>query len=137
MAETKQICEELINGVFQVEFSKAEKDFLTMSSALIKGVWCVQPFLNENVIMAYIYNRLLILKNKSINLNRDLFKSNFTIFEKFYFRYYVTAMYRMQYSIFRILANLLQYSALWFMENFPFLAYYKFGIANSHVEILN
>lgn len=137
VTETREICEELINRVFRVEYNKRDKDFLSMSSALINGMWHVQPLLNVNVMMAYIHKRLLELNSNSANPNCDSYMRQMSTFERFYFNYIKYSMHYKQYSIIRLMSNWLQYLALWFMQNFPFLAYYRFGIANTLVRILD
>lgn len=107
-----------------------------MVSSLINGVWCVQPFLNVKVNLAFIYKELLLLNDNSLNLDRNLYSKDFTKFESFYLKFNVDGMNAMQYNLIRWFSNLLQYLALWLMANFPFLAYYKFGFTNTKVKIL-
>lgn len=107
-----------------------------MAKALIVGMWCVQPFLNVKVILAYIYTRFLILNDTSSNVNPNLYSDDFNRFESFYLKFLVSSMAAMHNNLLRLFGNLLQYIALWLMRNFPFLAYYKFGLTNTRVKIL-
>lgn len=107
-----------------------------MAKALIVGMWCVQPFLNVKVILAFIYTRLLILKDNSSDVDPNLYSCEFNGFEKFYLKFIVNGMAGMRNNLLRLFGNLLQYIALWLMRNFPFLAYYKFGFTNTRVNIV-
>lgn len=73
---------------------------------------------------------------ESIDIKNDDYKK-LTLGEKnrLHIILFVTSM--MRFSLVRLLLRGLQVLSLWVAKTCPYLAYYKFGKANSHVKIMD
>lgn len=145
--ETREICNELVERVFKPYMLKKHQDFYDMSNALLSGMWCMMPLFIHKPFIHIIAT--VIVKSSSQNVksinNNDTRIVKSTVYqipdfklknwEKIYAQVVVGFMRLFRFSAFRIFHQYVIYIALWLMEYFPFLAYYSFGRANSHIKI--
>ncbi|CAH1127490.1 unnamed protein product [Ceutorhynchus assimilis] len=132
--ETRAICNEILSKVILPAVEEKNEKSREMCSYLMNGLWAINPFLNVNTFLFYLN---LTLKNSKAdaNENNEEYKK-LTKGEKARLNiiFFVTKV--MQYPLVRICLRAFQIHALWVAKTFPFLAYYKFGRANSHVKIM-
>ncbi|GJQ81391.1 hypothetical protein Trydic_g18256 [Trypoxylus dichotomus] len=143
LEETQDICEEIAERVFRPEMLAKRKDFLDLSSALLSGMWCMMPLLQHKVFIHVIATSLLTSTTKGGDSDNNNRRSHvqapdfhLNAFEKVYARMVVLFMGLFRFDAFRIFHRYVMYGSLWLMEHFPFLAYYSFGRADSHIRIL-
>nr|XP_015837413.1 PREDICTED: uncharacterized protein LOC655780 isoform X2 [Tribolium castaneum] len=131
--ETSEICRILADQIFRPAIERKDKDFIEMATHLSDGMWAMNPTLNAKIYLNLVY-RLLQSPNNNNQSNSFLIELNF--FETGLYYFLILVIWSLQFNIFRIYHNYTQYVSLWLMDVFPFLAYYKFGYANSHVKVL-
>ncbi|XP_022909735.1 uncharacterized protein [Onthophagus taurus] len=142
LEETKGICHELIRRVFREEVRRQHQDYLSLTSALINGMWCMMPVMNHHVFLYFINeivckDRYLPENGNNNEINNDFKPYVLNAFQKFYLFCLTTFFSLMRFTLFRIIHVYNMYVVFWLMHNFPFLAYYKYGKKNSHVEIFD
>lgn len=103
-----------------------------MSKALVDGMWAMNPFLQHNVFLCYLYMTLencsyKNLPKEGVKVLNDKAKSKLNAI--------VFVLWALQFPPVRIFYKYLQLFTLWLMKVFPFLAYYEFGKENSHVTV--
>ncbi|KAJ8963283.1 hypothetical protein NQ318_018750 [Aromia moschata] len=130
--ETRQICDLLIDQVFRPHVEQKDKDFLAMSSYMVNGLWSMSPMLKFESIMCYLH---ALLQTPNGALKPTYMPLNFS--QYFSFRLGVAVAHSLRWSWWRIYHNYTKIVSLWLMKVFPFLGYYQFGYANSHVYILD
>lgn len=131
--ETTEICRILADQIFLPAVEKKDKDFIQMATYLSNGMWAMNPTLNARIYLNLLYN-LLQSSNNNNRSNEFLIELSFV--EKMLYYFLNLTIWSLQFTIFRVYHNYTQYVSFWLMEVFPFLAYYKFGYANSHVKVL-
>ncbi|KAJ8974970.1 hypothetical protein NQ317_004807 [Molorchus minor] len=132
--ETRDICNLLIDQVYRPYVEKKDEDFISMCTYLVNGLWSMSPIINVKSLFCYLH---IIVQNnvKNEKIQPTYMKLNFV--QNLNFNVLLYSMYLLQYNWFRIYQNFTKVVSLWLMKVFPFLAYYQFGIANSHVYILD
>ncbi|XP_018563853.1 uncharacterized protein LOC108905467 isoform X2 [Anoplophora glabripennis] len=131
VAETKEICNLLIEKVFRPRLKSPSKHFKKMSSALINGLWTMNPILEFKVFTLYLQ---MALEDNS-NVHSQPGFNLLTWQKKFKLYFILYTLWSLQFNVLRITHNYIQIIALWLMKCFPFLAYYKYGKANSLVKV--
>lgn len=111
---------------------KPDEDFQNMTKALVQGMWVMNPFLEYNVFVCYLY---MTLANSNYDDLQNDFIKPLTSGSKVKLNYMVFMLNALQYSVMRIIYKYIQIGALWLMKKLPFLAFYKFGTENSYVTI--
>lgn len=106
-----------------------------MCSYLINGLWAINPFLNLNTFMFYTEAVLNNSRESVDNRNEDFKKLTLGEKTRLHVILFVTSM--MRFSLVRLMLRGLQVHSLWVAKTSPYLAYYKFGKANSHVKIMD
>lgn len=130
--ETIEICNLLIEKELNPAMEQPNEDFVQMAKVLIKGLWAMNPFLQYDVFLCYLY---MILANKSYNnLENDVVKP-LSPKAKTKLNFIVFVIGALRFTIVRIFYMYLQIFTVWLMKKFPFLAYYRFGKEHSHVTI--
>lgn len=132
--ETKEICDGLLKEIIKPQVEKLDCDFVSLSGALVDGMWCFNPFLEINAILMYIF--MLIGSSGNFSNNNEN-KLDTSALRRLHFWLMRMVMSYIRFGLFRGLHNVIQVLSLFLMVNLPFLAYYKFGKKNSHVVILN
>ncbi|XP_050295427.1 uncharacterized protein LOC126735472 [Anthonomus grandis grandis] len=133
VAETKAICEKLIERAFIPNINKKDPEFIEMSQYLCRGLWAIQPFLNFDVLW-FLLNCLLVNKMNMTNDNENYKKLTFK--QKILLYVVCLTISSLKFAPFRWFHNNGKYRDLWLIKNFPFLAYYKFGFSNTKVKHL-
>lgn len=131
MGETKQICNLLIDRVFLPRLKNPCGHFEKMSSALINGMWAMNPILESNVFVLYL--EMVLQNDGDVHGKEDFQKLKWP--DRFKLRFILYTLWSLQFDLVRVFHNYLQIVTLWLMRNYPFLAYYKFGKANSCVLV--
>lgn len=119
------------------------ESFVPMTRYIVNGLWCFDPFDSYNEIV-FMVKRLCGVPNfyylaKEIPENYD--RKNLALYELSYFDRIViwfsvmTRQFLLQIFIFRWFFNLSVLLSEFFIRYFPFLAFFKFGIRNSYVDI--
>ncbi|KAI4466658.1 ER-bound oxygenase [Holotrichia oblita] len=145
--ETREICEELVERVFKPNMMMKHQDFYDMSNALLSGMWCMMPLFVHKPFIHIIATAIVSSSSENVkNINNN---DNVTVrgkidqvpdfnlrkWEKIYAEIVLGFMRLFRFRALRIFHQYVIYIALWLMNNFPFLAYYSFGRANSHIKI--
>lgn len=79
----------------------------------------------------YMNNNIYINQKQSESVDFGL-----NTFQKLYEKLIILYLWTFRFTIMRVYHQYVIYISMWLMENFPFLAYYMFGRANSHVKAL-
>lgn len=138
LEETQEICRLIKENQIRPHMERKDPDFFQMCKALIDGVWCMNPSLQFNVFMSYLYYINLYDKNGAENDMTPIERFvDMNRFQRIHFNILMAFSCWMQYTFIRVLLNWLMYYALWTMPRFPYLAYLKFGVNNSKFSILN
>lgn len=109
---------------------KKDPEFLEMAGYLLNGMWAMNPTLEVSTYFIKLHS---LLQGGEYS---DQATFEMTLYQKFYMIVVKFTIWSLQFRIFRVYFNLTQVLAFWLMEVFPFLAYYKYGYANSHVRVL-
>ncbi|KZC06320.1 hypothetical protein WN55_10229, partial [Dufourea novaeangliae] len=138
--ETRAICRRLLDEVFLPSLATENKDFKEMSRTLITGLWPINPYMDPNAFVAFT----LILASSSAPNNNHSLKidtSNLSWYGRFILnvqimvhKYLLPATYWWS-SLFRAYFNGQMRLAMYLTENFPFLAFWSYGVKNSYVDI--
>ncbi|XP_017784036.1 PREDICTED: uncharacterized protein LOC108567847 [Nicrophorus vespilloides] len=135
--DTKRICCLLIDKVFKLKVEEQQSDFLQMSTALVNGMWAMNPMLIPEVIMIRLIRLLnapedfakhTLISRLSEKLNKK---------QKFLLDLMEYTISTYKYTALKFYHNVVMNASFWLMKNFPFLAFYSFGYANSYVKVLN
>lgn len=127
----------MIDKVFRNGIEQENNEFYNMATYLVNGLWCMEPFLNTNVLLNYLYNVLQQNRNNNENSRKFYRKMNRTEYFLYNFITFIFQNLVYRYYIFKIVFNSLRRFSLWLMKVCPFLAYYQFGVKNSYVNINN
>jgi len=135
VAETKAICNRLLEKVFIPNIKKNDPEFLQMSRYLVNGLWAIQPLLNFNVSMCAL--NIVLIGDMRINIMKltEHYK-RLTLWEKILFHFLLAVWISLRWTPFIWYHNHTRYRDMWLMRNFPFLAYYMYGFKDAHVKIL-
>ncbi|KAL1512480.1 hypothetical protein ABEB36_002065 [Hypothenemus hampei] len=130
--ETRAICQKLLERVFIPHIQKNDPEFLYMSRILVEGLWALQPVLNFNVILCMLH----VFFYEGVN-NTDLPEyKKLAVWEKCLFYFVKAVFYSLRWAPTRWYFNHTRHRDNWLIQNFPFLAYYKYGFENTVVRIL-
>nr|XP_023029586.1 uncharacterized protein LOC111517615 [Leptinotarsa decemlineata] len=132
--ETKEICELLISQAFKPEILKRDKDFLSMARHVCSGLWPVSPILNFKTSLCFLHALVQETNGFKEIPEPTFFKLSWGLKLSYYFQMYVF-LYWMKNHYYRLYRNFIQKFTLWFFKVLPLLAFYKFGIAHSYVDI--
>lgn len=159
-------CEMMSSQIFRPSLEKAPKFFEEMADALVKGLWCFNPFLDTKAFLffakrlvsvpGYHYFDSEINESNSINKNnnsneddkfdekfkklksmRDDFIDSMNRYSRFIL-YMVIWVHQtgLNYFLIRWHYNSQITMSRFLITYFPFLAFIKFGIRDSYVRIL-
>lgn len=129
--ETREICQLLMHQVFHPEIQKKDKDLLTMSHYLIKGVWAIAPYLQFKSVMCVLDN---ITRKDYENMSKPVYYQ-LNWFQRLHYWLFVNYVFLLQFSWFKKQVNLQLVIGFWFMKWFPFLGYYYYGVKRGTVDI--
>ena len=140
LEETRLICNQLIERVLKPEIEQNHLDYLEMSGSLLDGMWTVMPFIEKDVFL-HLVPKILgcspYVNNNNNNNNNEQRLPKLNIFQRFYIQFIAFNISTLKYTICRLYHNYNFRLCLWFMKNFPFVAYLRFGKNNSHVKIID
>lgn len=108
-----------------------DDNFLPMSRALVEGMWVMNPMLQHEVFVYYLHMTLA----NSGDINRPRGGLQIKGRERLRLKTIILVVWLLQYTIVRLFYKYMQLLSLWLMKVFPFLAYYRFGRANSGVVL--
>lgn len=138
--ETQALCKRILNEVFLPALANRSKTFNEMGRVLLESLWCVTPLIEPEAFTAftfYLASTAAVNNNHSLKIDID----SMTAYSKFVLRLQLfTHRYLLQpkywwSGIFHIFFNALMRLSIYLTEHFPFLAYYLFGVKQSHVKI--
>ncbi|KAJ8924224.1 hypothetical protein NQ315_007015 [Exocentrus adspersus] len=129
--ETKEICNLLIEKVFKETLRKPSEYFPKLSTALVNGMWVVNPILDYKVFLLYL--KMVVENDRDVRGSPDF--ERLSSGSKLKLWYIVYTVWALRFTVVRVIHNGIQALTLWMMTNFPFLAYYKFGKGNSLVQV--
>ncbi|XP_030759158.1 uncharacterized protein LOC115884641 isoform X2 [Sitophilus oryzae] len=132
--ETKAICHEILTRVITPTVEEKQTNHLDMVNYLINGLRTMNPFLETKTFMFYM--RIVLNNDLTCVGNNDLEYRLMSNDQKFRLRAILLTIKSLQYSLVRILLNSLQWFSVWIIKTYPYLAFYKFGKANSYVNIM-
>lgn len=144
---TKPRLEILLNEIYKPYLENTSESFLTMATALIEGLWCINPILEINAILyytkwvtgckGYLYNDtdLRALTENTDDINNKLNALNW--YSRWLLFVQITAhTFLVNYAIFRWYFNYQVWLSHIIIQWFPFLAFFKFGIKKAYVDFL-
>lgn len=132
--ETKKICEEITVSVLRPAVEAKDSEHTQMCSYLINGLWAINPFLDHNTFSFYL--QAVLNNDVSIVSSENDEYRHLSFGEKLRLRIIVFVIGLMRFNVIRILLKRLQNHSLWLAQTSPYLAYYKFGKKNSHVNVI-
>lgn len=144
---TRPRLEILLNDVYRPNLENTCVAFKTMATALIEGLWCINPLLDTDSLVyftkyvtgckGYLYydTDLRALTENLEDTQRKLYSLNW------YSRYVLFVMvtghtYLYNFAVFRWYLNFQVWLSHIIIQWFPFLAFYKFGIKKAYVDFL-
>ncbi|XP_017778393.1 PREDICTED: uncharacterized protein LOC108564035 [Nicrophorus vespilloides] len=128
--ETREICLILQRTVFKPLVGKMDNHFLDLSSALIQGMWVMNPILKTSVFLTYIWN---ILNESETNNNvKPIYE--LSKWEKLHLNLIYSVIGSLRQTVWRKFHNYNQKLTLFFMHYWPFLGYFVFGCV-VHVQL--
>lgn len=128
---TQDICNLLIHQVLHPQIQKREKDFISISYYLLKGLWVVAPYFQFKSVMC-------ILDNVTREEYEDMAKPVYyelKWFQRLHYWLLVNYGYILQFNLVRICTNFNLAMSFKFMKLFPVITYYYYGIRNAIVDI--
>ncbi|XP_078042715.1 uncharacterized protein LOC144473045 [Augochlora pura] len=138
--EARALCRRLLDDVFLPCLANKNEDFNEMSQTLIRSLWSLNPYIDSD---AFIVFTLSLASNSAINNNSSLkidmsHLSWYGIFilnvQLLVHKYLLPTTYWWS-SFFRTCFNGQMLLAVYLIENFPFLAFWTYGIKDSYVNI--
>ncbi|XP_076234990.1 uncharacterized protein LOC143179580 [Calliopsis andreniformis] len=138
--ETRALCRRLLDEMFLPSLAKSNEDFEEMSRILLESLWPVNPFLEHKAFVTFTYTLASV---SAANNNHPLKIDTSTLswystcilnFQIFVHQYLLSSTYWWS-SFFRLFLNAIMRLAIYLTENLPFLAYWTYGVKNSHVKI--
>ncbi|KAF7379908.1 hypothetical protein HZH68_016856 [Vespula germanica] len=138
--ETRALCSKILDEVFLPSLVNSKKIFNDMGHVLLKGLWPVNPYLDPHAFTAFtlhLASSVATNNNHSINIDyQSMPQYSKFIFnlQLFVHRYLIATNYWWS-VIFRKFFNSQMRLAIYLTEHFPFLAYWSFGVKQSHVNI--
>lgn len=144
--KTRQRLEIICNEVYCPLLSSTSSDFYAMSDALLKGLWCFNPFLSTDASLYfvkmisgcpdYIYlgSNPVLLESKTKSV--DKLQPMGWYARVLLFITYLIHVYLLNFSWVRWYMNSQIYISLFIIRWFPFLAIYQFGVQKAYVRIL-
>lgn len=140
---TKPRLEAMLSQVISPALYNTNKEFYVMSDALIKGLWCFNPFLDTDAFLYFMkrlgdvpdyhYHASEVEKTDS----KKLSISNLSWYSRYILWLLVLAHETLlSFTLIRLYLNSQMVLSETIITYFPFLAFYKFGIKNSYVRIL-
>ncbi|XP_076638010.1 uncharacterized protein LOC143350088 [Colletes latitarsis] len=140
--ETRALCRRLLDKVFLPTLANTNKDFDKMSHTLIEALWPMNPYIDPDAFMAFTFT---LASTTATNNNHSLKieTSMMSPYSRFMFNVQLmTHKYLLPTTswwswFFRAYFNGQMRLAVYLTENFPFLAFWNYGIKNSYVKIYN
>ncbi|XP_047369789.1 uncharacterized protein LOC124957120 isoform X1 [Vespa velutina] len=137
--ETRALCAKVLDEIFLPSIIKNKIIFNEMAHVLLKGLWCINPYLDPHAFTAFtLYLTSLIATNNNHSINIDY--QSMSWYSKFIFnlqlfvhRYLIATKYWWS-IIFRKFFNSQMRLAIYLTENYPYIAYWSFGIKQSDVS---
>ncbi|XP_020286615.1 uncharacterized protein LOC109856101 [Pseudomyrmex gracilis] len=125
--ETRDLCQKINDKVYKKYLSEAPPEFYDTVTTTINGLWCVDPFLNTDAIIALTL-KLYGLEYKSLGWYSRI---------NLEFRIYLFKLFHQPYigTILREFNNYFLIGLLWISEHFPVLAWMNFGKTNSQINL--
>ncbi|KAK2580307.1 hypothetical protein KPH14_012546 [Odynerus spinipes] len=138
--ETQALCKRMLNEIFLPALAEKSKTFDEMGRILLESLWCVTPLVEPQAFTAFtlqLASSTAVNNNHSIKIDIDNMRpySKFILnLQLFIHRYLLQPKYWWS-GIFHAYFNALMRLSIYLTEHCPFLAYYLFGIKQSHVNI--
>ncbi|OXU29678.1 hypothetical protein TSAR_007864 [Trichomalopsis sarcophagae] len=140
VSECRALCRRLLDDVFLPCFALKNKNFDEMGRILLEGLWPVNPHLDAKAYTAFTLH-LAVSAATNNNHSVVIDTSDMSLYSKFLLnlqlsvhRYLLPTRYWWS-RFFRAFFNMETRLAIFLTENFPFLAYWRFGRNKSHVNI--
>lgn len=133
--ETTAICKSLADNVFKPAVDNKDKEFITMATYLINGMWSLNPLFEKDVYLNLLH-RVLWSSDSANNNPADKEYIPLTFSKKILFYIYLLTIWSVKFTVFKMFHNYNQLLSLWLMKVYPFLAYYQFGYVDSHVSFI-
>ncbi|CAL7949976.1 unnamed protein product [Xylocopa violacea] len=138
--ETRALCRRLLDEVFLPSFASGNKDFNEMSYTLIKSLWPVNPYMDPTAFVKFTF---ILASSAATNNNHSLkidpssmsWYSRFILNLQLIVHKYLLPPAYWWSRFFRTFFNGQMRLAIYLTENFPFLAFWNYGIKNSYVNI--
>lgn len=145
---TRARLECVLEDIYKPALENTPSGFDTMANALIDGLWTFNPLLSAPTVMYYTKylttcSGYVYYESNLLALEADLEQSRRIIdamdwYSRLILFFQITIHgYLLNFSFFRWYFNLQIWIARWLITYFPFLAFYKFGVKDSYVRILN
>ncbi|XP_017767657.1 PREDICTED: uncharacterized protein LOC108556184 [Eufriesea mexicana] len=138
--ETRALCRRLLDEVFLPALASGSKDFDEMSHMLIESLWPVNPYIEPD---AFIQFTFILASSAATNNNHSLKidPSKMSRYGRFMMKLQlITHKYLLQPTywwarFFRAYFNGQMRLTFYLIENLPFLAFWRYGIKQSYVDI--
>lgn len=124
---------------------KNRQDFQEMSKAMLEGIWCINPFINNHAYQAFTYQFLIssVLKNyknknsyRYLEIDGPLSRAGKILLNLQIFVHTKLLQTRYWWShLFRAFFNLTMRSSIYLTENSPYLAWWFYGKKKSQFNI--
>ncbi|XP_015119988.1 uncharacterized protein LOC107043162 [Diachasma alloeum] len=138
--DTKALCRRLLEAVFMPNLAKNTKHFNEMSTALLKGLWPINPFIDVHAYKVMTYHLIstaVSYNNNSLTFSEEPMPTYSRLilnFQLFVHQYLLQTRFWWS-GLFRAFFNSQMRMGIYLTEKFPFLAYWIFGRRQSYFNI--
>ncbi|XP_076267929.1 uncharacterized protein LOC143200990 isoform X1 [Rhynchophorus ferrugineus] len=132
--ETEAICEEILQKVVKPQFERESSDYNEMVTYMIDGLWSLNPFLDTESFQFYlkmVLNSCPLAKIPETEEYKSLSR-----LAKIKVKIVIQHVIFMRFSLIRNLLNYVQRAGIWIIQRYPFLAFYRYGKANSYIRVM-
>ncbi|PSN34756.1 hypothetical protein C0J52_22945 [Blattella germanica] len=124
VAETKKVCQIMLEQVFVPALKKPEEGFEVMSHALIEGLWTMVPFLEYDAFLGFTKNLAGIETSNDIS-SKSLYIRSLLSYQIFVHE--ILLGYWLFAWLARPVHNFFMWLSVFLTQRMPVLAYLKFG----------
>ncbi|XP_026670854.1 uncharacterized protein LOC108626780 isoform X1 [Ceratina calcarata] len=137
---TRGLCRRILDEVFLPLLANSDEDFNEMSRTVIESLWPVNPFLDPN---AFVEFTLIFASSIATNNNHSLkidpsrmsWHARLLLNVQLMTHKYLLRPKRWWSKFFRAYFNGQMRLAIYLTENFPYLAFWCYGVKKSYVNI--
>lgn len=132
--ETLEICNMLLARQVKPQVDKRNEDFFVMAKATINGMWYINPVLEENIALGYVYYTLLepdLPADTKCQMVKEFVQLTPRDIQGIKQIAYLAKF--MKFSIVRISLNYYEYFTMWMLPRFPFLALLKMKKEDAYI----